>query len=71
MLKQRIRTDIDFKTEQRRWTLSTDKEWLRIKEDGEVKWCKQQGNNNKRRQSKESQTQARLGNNYKILKMSN
>ena len=34
--------------------------WLRIKEDGKVKWHKQQGKINKHRQSKEIQTQAKV-----------
>ena len=52
MLKQSTITEIDFKIEEWKWLLSTDEEWLRIIEDGEVKWCKQQGNNNKSLQSK-------------------
>ena len=60
MLKQSIRTEIDFKAEEWRWKLSTNEEWLRIKEEGEVKWCEQQGNNNNHRKMKEIQTRVNV-----------
>ena len=46
MVKQSMRTEIDFNAEEWRWTLSIDKEWLKIEEEGEAKWSQQQGNNN-------------------------
>ena len=54
MLKQSMRTKIDFKAEEWRWTLSIDKEWLKIEEEREVKWCQQQGNNNEHRKIKKN-----------------
>ena len=51
-----MRIEIHFKAEELRWTLSMEKEWLKIEEEREVKWCQQQGNNNKHRKTKENQT---------------
>ena len=56
MLHKGAFTEIYFKAEEWRWTLSEDKEWLKIEEEGEARWSQKHKSTHQCCRIKENQT---------------